>query len=483
MKPQDITSLSATQLSQLIHQRQISCEEVMGAYLEQIQKLNHQVNAIVSLQDEAKLIMQAQEKDQAFHHTPNKGFLYGFPLAPKDLAGTGGIPTTMGSPIFKNNLHAQDSVVVQRMRHAGGILIGKTNVPEFGLGSHTYNTLFGRTLNSYDVTKSAGGSSGGAAVALALQMLPIADGSDFGGSLRNPSAWNNVYGLRPSQGRVPSGNGQEVYYDQLPTDGPMARNVSDLAMMLAIQAGHDVRYPLSLHASPDIFKEDLFASMQGKKVGWLGNFDGYLPMDEGLLEKTQKSLTYFSAMGCEVDTVQPQFDMSELWRAWLVLRAFVTGSKLLPLYQNPAQCDLLKPEAIWEIEQSLALSANAVYNASVTRSAWTKELNRLLTIYDVLVLPSAQVFAFDANMDWPKKIAGQTMDTYHRWMEVVIGPTLAGLPVLAVPAGMENGVPFGIQLIGKPQGEFALLQMGYAWERSTPFAQMQPTLLKGSTIA
>jgi amidase len=183
-------------------------------------------------------------------------------------------------------------------------------------------------------------------------------------------------------------------------------------------------------------------------------------------------------MGCAVESVSPQFDMSELWRAWSVLRAFVTGSKLLPLYQNPAQRDLLKPEAIWEIEQSLALPANAVFSASVTRTAWTKELNRLLTIYDVLVLPSAQVFAFDAKIDWPKMIAGQTMDTYHRWMEVVIGPTLAGLPVLAVPAGMEHGVPFGIQLIGKPQGEFALLQMGFAWERSTPFAQMQPTLLK-----
>jgi amidase len=478
MSDRNITSLSAIELSKLIHQRTVSCEEVMRAYLQQIHRNNHIVNAIVSLQDEEQLLQQARNKDQQFYEVVNKGFLYGFPLAPKDLAGTRGIPTTMGSPIFKNNIHAQDSIVVERMRASGGILIGKTNVPEFGLGSHTYNQLFGTTLNSYDQTKSAGGSSGGAAVALALHMLPIADGSDFGGSLRNPSAWNNVYGLRPSQGRVPSGTGMEVYYDQLPTDGPMARNVSDLARMLAIQAGHDPRYPLSLQSPPTIYQQSLEAKMTGKRVGWLGDFGGYLPMEDGLLDQSTKSLTYFEAMGCVVEQVIPQFDMHQLWQAWLVLRAFVTGGKLMSLYQNPEQRAQLKPEAIWEIEQSFALKASEVFQASVIRTAWTKELQRLFQTYDVLVLPSAQVFAFDANQTWPKAIAGHAMDTYHRWMEVVFGPTLAGLPVLAIPAGFHQGVPFGLQLIGKPQGELELLQMGFAWEQSTPFAQVKPSLIQ-----
>jgi len=478
MSDRNITSLSAIELSKLIHQRTVSCEEVMRAYLQQIHRNNHIVNAIVSLQDEEQLLQQARNKDQQFYEVVNKGFLYGFPLAPKDLAGTRGIPTTMGSPIFKNNIHAQDSIVVERMRASGGILIGKTNVPEFGLGSHTYNQLFGTTLNSYDQTKSAGGSSGGAAVALALHMLPIADGSDFGGSLRNPSAWNNVYGLRPSQGRVPSGTGMEVYYDQLPTDGPMARNVSDLARMLAIQAGHDPRYPLSLQSPPTIYQQSLEAKMTGKRVGWLGDFGGYLPMEDGLLDQSTKSLTYFEAMGCVVEQVIPQFDMHQLWQAWLVLRAFVTGGKLMSLYQNPEQRAQLKPEAIWEIEQSIALKASEVFQASVIRTAWTKELHRLFQTYDVLVLPSAQVFAFDANQTWPKAIAGHAMDTYHRWMEVVFGPTLAGLPVLAIPAGFHQGVPFGLQLIGKPQGELELLQMGFAWEQSTPFAQVKPSLIQ-----
>ena len=477
MNNKDLISLSAIALSNLIHQRQVSCKEVMLAYLEQIHKFNPRVNAIVSLLPDEQLIDLANEKDDQFHQIEDLGFLYGFPLAPKDLAGTSGIPSTMGSPIFRNNTHAQDAVVVERMRAAGGILIGKTNVPEFGLGSHTYNTLFGTTLNSYDLSKSAGGSSGGAAVALALNMLPIADGSDFGGSLRNPSAWNNVYGLRPSLGRVPSGNGLEVYYDQLPTDGPMAKNVSDLAMMLSIHSGFDPRYPLSLKESPQIFQQSLESSMQGKKIAWLADFNAYLPMEAGLLKACEDSLHYFNDMGCSVEFVTPQFEMQKLWKAWLDLRAFVTGGKLLPLYQNPEQRKLFKPEAIWEIEQSLTLKASDVFAASMTRTAWIRELQRLFNTYDALVLPSAQVFAFDANLTWPKEIAGRTMDTYHRWMEVVIGPTLAGVPVLSLPAGFHQGVPFGLQLIGKPQGELEILKMGFVWEQATPFAQTKSPLL------
>ena len=483
MNKKEITSLTAIALSQLIHQRQISCKEVMLAYLEQIRELNPRVNAIISMLPEDQLIRLAQDKDDQFHQVSHPGFLYGFPLAPKDLAGTRGLASTMGSPIFRNNMNAQDSVAVQRMRAAGGILIGKTNVPEFGLGSHTYNTVFGTTLNSYDQSKSAGGSSGGAAVALALNMLPISDGSDFGGSLRNPSAWNNVYGLRPSLGRVPSGTGSEVYYDQLPTDGPMAKNISDLAMMLSIHAGHDARYPLSLKESPTVYQQSLEAPMQNKKIAWLADFNGYLPMEEGLLAACEKSLSYFDTMGCKVERVTPQFDMQQLWHSWLVLRAFVTGGKLMPLYQNPEQRKLLKPEAIWEIEQSLALKASDVFHASLIRTAWNHELQRLLSTYDALVLPSAQVFAFDANCHWPQEIAGRKMDTYHRWMEVVIGPTLAGLPVVSLPAGFHEGVPFGMQLIGKPQGEFEILQIGFAWEQATPFASVQSPLLKSSSVA
>ena len=474
----EIIGFNAIELSRRIQSRQLSCEEVMRAYLDQIHRLNPLVNAIISQVPDDLLIAQAKAKDQQFHQTEHKGFLYGMPLAPKDLTATKGIPTTLGSPIFKNQTNAADSIIVERMRAAGGILIGKTNVPEFGLGSHTYNTVFGTTLNSYDQTKSAGGSSGGTSVALALQMLPIGDGSDFGGSLRNPAAWNNIYGLRPSLGRVPLGPSAENFYDQFSTEGPMARTVADLAMMLSIQAGHDARAPLSLKESPHIFTQGLDADMKGKKVGWMGNYAGYLPMEDGLIEQSEKALQYFGQMGCVVESVLPQFEMSQLWQSWLTLRAFVTGGKLISLYQNPEHRAMLKPEAIWEIEQSLHLKAADIYAASVTRSAWTKELRRLLQIYDVLVLPSAQVFAFDAQWTWPKTIAGTSMDTYHRWMEVVIGATLSSLPAFNIPAGFHDGVPIGLQLIGQPQGEFALLQMGHAWEQVTPFKNQRPALLQ-----
>lgn len=478
MSQKAITSLTATELSQNIHMRKISCLEVMQAYLEQIQKMNLAVNAIISMLPEKDLLAHAKLKDEIFHQVPNKGFLYGFPLAPKDLTGTKGIVTAMGSPIFKHQVNAQDSIVVERMKASGGILIGKTNVPEFGLGSHTYNTVFGTTLNSYDPSKSAGGSSGGTAVALSLDMLPIGDGSDFGGSLRNPSAWNNVYGLRPSIGRVPLGPTQEFFFDQFSTEGPMAKNITDLAMMLSIQAGHDTRSPLSLRQDPNIFTQALDAHLKGKKIAWMGDLGGYLPMEKGVLEQSCASLKYFEQIGCAIEEVVPQFDMAALWKSWLVLRAYSTGGRLMPLYKNLEHRKLLKPEAIWEVEQSLHLTAHDIYAASVTRTSWTKELNRLLQYFDALVLPSAQVFAFDQQIDWPKSIDGNTMDTYHRWMEVVIGATLAGLPVLAIPAGFHLGVPFGLQVIGKPAGEFELMQLGFGWEKVTPFQHHRSPLLQ-----
>ena len=228
MDPKSIVQLNANELSQKIHQREISCTEVMTAYLEQIDQMNPKVNAIVSRVDSDILLNQALQKDQEFHRV-ERGWMYGFPLAPKDLTMTIGITSTLGSPIFQHQVPKHDSIVVERMRSAGAIMIGKTNIPEFALGSHTYNPVYGTTLNAYDQTKSAGGSSGGAAVALALQMMPVADGSDMGGSLRNPAGWNNIYGFRPSRGRVPAGPASEVYFEQLATEGPMARNVEDLA--------------------------------------------------------------------------------------------------------------------------------------------------------------------------------------------------------------------------------------------------------------
>lgn len=473
-----IIELTAKELSQQIAKKEVSCVEVMGAYLAQIQIYNPQVNAIVSQLSHEVLMTEASAKDTALAKGDYQGVLHGLPIAPKDLTATKGIATTLGSPLLKDQTNVSDSIMVERMRANGAIFIGKTNVPEFGLGSHTYNSLFGTTLNAFDDTKTAGGSSGGAAVSLALKMLPLADGSDFGGSLRNPAAWNNVYGLRPSRGRVPAGVSPEAYYDQFSTEGPMARNVPDLAMLLSVQAGYDQRAPLSLREDPTIFGQNLEANMAGRKIAWLGNYQNYLPMEEGLLGSLETALPYFKDLHVELDTAHVDFPLEKLWDCWLILRAFIVGGKLAGLYQNPANRGLMKPEAIWEIEQSHRYSANDVYFASVIRTSWYRAIMQLFDRYDYLLLPAAQVTPFDSQLDWPKTIAGQTMDTYHRWMEVVIGPTMAGLPVLSIPAGIKDGLPMGLQLIGKPQAEWALLQMGYAWQQATPFASYQAARLR-----
>lgn len=476
MSTHPIIQWTAIELSKAIHAREVSCVEVMQAYLDRIDLCNPKVNAIVSMPNRETLIAQAKQMDEKFSKKENLGWMAGFPLAPKDLTATAGIPTTLGSPNLRNNVTKHDSIVVERMKKSGAILIGKTNVPEFGLGSNTYNSVFGTTLNAYDQTKTSGGSSGGAAVALALNMLPVADGSDMGGSLRNPAAWNNVYGMRPSRGRVPFGPSPEVFFEQLGTEGPMAKNVQDLAMLLSVQAGYDPRAPLSLDESPEIFAQKLDADFKKAKIGWLGDFNGYLPMESGLLAELEKTLPYFSQIGCQVEQVNPEFNMAKLWDCWLKLRAFLVAGKLKVFYGNPQYRTLMKPEAVWEAEQATKLTALSLYEASEIRSAWAYEMNRLFQTYDFLVLPSTQVFAFEASTHWPKKINDVEMDTYHRWMEVVIGPTLAGLPVVNVPAGFDSsGVPIGLQIIGKPRADLSVLQFGAAWQAVTPYAQKNPS--------
>jgi len=472
---QTITQWSALELSRAITQRQVSCVEVMRAYLARIENLNPQCNALVSLQPAETLLQQAQEKDRQLATAQKNGdavgWMHGFPQAPKDLSNTAGIVTTLGSPIFKNNIPAQNSIGVERLLAAGAILIGKSNTPEFGLGSHTYNRVFGTTRNAFNSSKSAGGSSGGAAVALALDMLPVADGSDMMGSLRNPAAWNNVFGFRPSLGRVPGGPAPDIFYQQFGCEGPMARNVPDLAMLLSTQAGYDARMPLSLKQDPGIFRQSLDADFKGARIGWLGDFGGYLPMQPGVLDVCKQALTHFASIGCTVDAAVPDYSLPQLWKTWLTLRGFVVQGINGALYADEKRRAQMKPEAVWEVENGLRLTAADVYQASIQRSSWYQALNKLFDTFDYLVLPSAQVWPFDSELDWPKEINGHKMDTYHRWMEVVIGPTLAGLPTLNVPAGFDDvtGLPMGLQIIGRPQADLSVLQIGHAYAQASGY--------------
>ena len=416
-----IVRLDAVQLSKQIRERQISCREVMVDYLDHIDGVNPQVNAIVSLQDPASLIAQAQQRDRQYARGVYLGFMHGFPHAVKDLANTAGIRTTLGSPIFRDNVPATDAIFVERLKRRGAIIIGKTNTPEFGLGSQTYNTVFGTTLNAYDQSRTAGGSSGGAAVAVALRMVPFADGSDFMGSLRNPAAWNNVIGFRPSVGRVPFGPTGEVFAQSMGYDGPIGRTVRDVAKLLSIMAGYDARAPMSLEGDFSVSARSLRRGFHGARIAFLGDLGGYLPFEPGVLELCRSAFPAFADIGAEVVDALPAFDPGRVWDSFTKLRHWLIGGLLFSFYDDPARRPLMKPEAQFEVEEMLKLTALDVYNASVARSAWYQALRAMFEDFDFLMLPSAQVFPFAADLPWPREIDGRPMDTYHRWMEVVAG--------------------------------------------------------------
>jgi len=473
-----ITALSATQLSGAVRNRDVSCKEVMVAYLERIHRYNPTYNAIVSLANDDTLLRQAEVADKALSKGEYWGWMHGMPHAVKDLADVRGFVSSSGSPLFATAVATKDSLPIERIRNAGAIFIGKTNTPEFGLGSQTYNTVFGTTRNAYNPELCAGGSSGGAAVGLAAQLLPVADGSDMMGSLRNPAAFNNVVGFRPTKGRVPGADEDaKLFFNQLATDGPMGRSVADTIKLLTTMAGYDAREPLSLRDTLPNAETFTATSLNNElRIGWLGDYGGYLPTEPGLLTLCRDAFSPLEKRGVVVEDCAPDFEPARLWETWLTLRhfAFVDSQALL---KNPAIKSQLKPEFQWEIEGSLGMTAERVVAADNARSDWYRALMTLFDRYDFLVLPTAQVFPFAAETHWPSEIDGKTMDTYHRWMEVVIGGTLAGLPVVNLPAGFDlQGRPMGIQIMGPSGADKALLEFALAYESATSLLTQRPTL-------
>jgi amidase len=439
----------------------------MAAYLDHIDRFNPQVNAIVALQDRAGLLAQAQEKDAELARGAPVGPLHGFPFAVKDLAPVKGIPVTMGSPILKDNVPAADSVMVARIRTSGAIFVGKTNTPEFGFGSHTYNPVYGATLNAYDQTRSAGGSSGGAAVGLALRMLPVADGSDNAGSLRNPAGWNNVFGFRTSYGRVPA-EGRDPFMPNMAVAGPMARNVPDLALLLSVQAGYDPRAPLSIAGDGAAFRGLLARDFNGARIAWTGDWGGSVPHAPDVLDVCTAALKTFEQIGCTVEEAQPDFPVEPLWTAYRALRAWYAAGPLMAYYRDPATRALLKPEAVFEIESALKLSALDITAASTVRAQWYEAVRQFFMRYDFFLAPTAQLFPFDAAIHWPTEVAGEKMETYLEWQKGMIAVTMAGLPALAVPAGFNAaGLPMGLQIAGPNQSELACLQLAHAYDLAT----------------
>ena len=466
MNNEPITSLDADALSGAIHARTLSCRDVMAAYLQRIHTLNPRFNAIVNLAPEGALLHQAEECDAELARGESRGWMHGFPQAIKETSHAAGFPSTLGSPLLKDAVPTQDSLMTARMKAAGCIVVGKTNMPEFGLGSHTFNELFGATPNAWDATRSAGGSSGGAAVALALRLLPVADGSDFMGSLRNPAGWNHIFGMRPSQGRVPAWPVQDVWVAQLGSDGPMGRTVRDVARLLQVQAGHDPRVPLSIREPLAAFTGD--SSLRGLRVGWLGDLGGHLAVEPGILPVCEAALAKFEADGAIVEPMPLGFSPDALWHAWLVWRRALVASRLAPFIAKDGARAQIKAEALWEYDEAKSLGFAEFMQASVVRSAFHAHMLSLFERFDVLALPCAQVWPFPLEQRWPRRIAGREMDTYHRWMETTLYATFAGLPAISVPAGFDptGRWPMGLQLIGAPQGDAALLEVAAAYERT-----------------
>ncbi|MGW0802913.1 amidase [Nonomuraea sp. NPDC002799] len=450
--------VTATELARLIRTRQVSAVEVLQAHLDRIEQVNPRVNAIVTLVAE-----RALDAAKAADAAEPAGPLHGVPVAHKDLVDTAGIRTTYGSPLFAGNVPAEDALIVKRLRAAGAITLGKTNTPEFGTGSHTVNEVFGATRNPYDLSKSAGGSSGGAAAALAAGMVPLADGSDMGGSLRNPASFCNVVGLRPTPGRVPSPSDTAAWYT-LSVQGPMARTVEDATLLLSAIAGFDRRSPLSIK---EVFTPEPEQGVAGLRVAWSPDLGG-LPVDARTAAVTATAPAVFERLGARVEQVE--LDLSEAedafrtYRAWHYALSFgaLTG---------------LGPNTAWNVEQGRKVTGADLARAEQARSRLYQRMAGFFDTYDVLIAPVSQVPPFPVEQPYVEEINGERLPDYLAWMRSAYWISVLHAPAASVPAGFtEDGLPVGVQIIGRPFEDARVLRVAHAFEQATRHADRHPPL-------
>ena len=453
----------------MIRERQISAAEVMEAHLTRIERVNPALNAIVTLvADDAR--QAARQADTLLASGATPGPLHGLPVAHKDLVPTKGIRTTFGSPIFADFIPGEDALVVQRLHAAGAITVGKTNTPEFGAGSQTFNEVFGPTRNPYNVEMTCGGSSGGAAVALATGMVPLADGSDMGGSLRNPASFCNVVGLRPSPGRVAVWPSRTGSFPSPSVSGPMARTVADVGLMLSVLAGPDDRDPCSLDQSGAPFAQPLGRDVAGCHVAWSPDLGG-LPVDHRVSTVIEAQQDVFKSLGCVVEDATPDLsDADEIfhtWRAWYCELAF---GELLETHR--AQ---IKDTVIWNIEAGRDLSGPQLGRMARMMGTLQERVRVFMERYDYLVLPVSQVPPFDVATPYVTEINGEELDTYIDWMRSCYYISVTGLPAISVPCGFTpDGLPVGIQIVGRHRDELSLLHMAYAFEQATRVGNQRP---------
>jgi amidase len=465
-----ICFMSAMEMARLIRAKKLSAREALAAHLKQIERVNPKVNAIVTLVPEMAADAAAKA-DEMQAHKETLGPLHGLPVAHKDLLETRGIRTTYGSPLFKDFIPAEDNIVVERMRRAGAIIIGKTNVPEFGAGSQTFNKVFGATRNPYDLTKTCGGSSGGAAVSLACGLAPVVSGTDTGGSLRNPAAFCNVVGFRPSVGRVPSPKAAFAW-STLSTSGCLGRSVADLAYVLSTIAGPDSRAPLSINEPGELFARPLDRSFKGVHVAWFKDLGG-VPFDPRVRAVVDGHRKTFESLGCIVEQAEPDFAPAEI--AFRVLRALGSANTYgAQLHDHP---DAFKDTLKGEIEEGLRLTGMDVARAETAHAQLWRGFQAFLEKYEYFVLPTTQLPAFDVDTPYPTEIAGVKFDNYIDWMKSCWYISATGNPAASVPGGYTpEGLPVGVQIVGRNKEDFSVLQIAHAFEQATDYGMKRPSI-------
>jgi amidase len=472
----EICFMPVTELVQRIRAKELSALEVMEAHLAQIDRVNPKVNAIVTRVPAEQILAQARAADEDLAGGKETGPLHGLPIAHKDLVPTRDLRTTLGSPIFKDDVPDHDGLIVERLKNAGAITIGKTNTPEFGAGSQTYNEVFGKTLNPYDPTKTCGGSSGGAAVALACGMLPLADGSDMGGSLRNPGNFCNIVGFRTSPGRVPLWPRLAGGFP-IPVQGPMARTVQDSALMLSAIAGPDPRAPISIAEPGNLFIRTLDRDFNGVRIAWSKDL-GELPVDPRVTQVLESQRHVFEDLGCIVEEGQPDFsgadEIFKVWRAWGFELQF---AELLKSHR-----ELMKDSVIWNIEQGQKLTGPELGRAEVQRTELYHRVRKFMKHHEFLICPVNQVPPFDINQRWIEEINGVKMTTYIDWMKSCYYITITGLPAISVPCGFTpEGLPVGMQIVGRHNDDFGVLQLAHAFEQATGVWKRRPPVVESDT--
>jgi amidase len=464
--------LSATELAQMIRLKKVAAREVMAAHLAQIERVNPAVNALVTVVAE-QAMEQAHLADEALARGTPLGPLHGLPVAHKDLHETKGLRTTYGSPLFRDFIPAQDAIIVERIKQAGAITVGKTNTPEFGAGSQTFNTVFGRTLNPYDLTKTCGGSSGGAAVALACGMVPLAGGSDMGGSLRNPASFCNVVGLRPAPGRVPTWS-RTAAWSTLSVDGPMGRTVADVAFLLSVIAGPDRRSPIAIDEPGQRFAAALDRDFSGARVAWAGDLGG-LPFDAQVRGIVDGQRVTIEALGCRVEDAEPDFTGAD--EVFKVLRAWLFEARYADLVVTARS--QIKDTVIEEVERGARLTGQQVSRAEVQRTQLYDRVRIFFDVHEFLVLPTVQVPPFDARRPYVTEIQGQAMHSYIDWMRSCYYISTVGHPAISVPCGFtQEGLPVGIQIVGRHRDEWGVLQLAHAFEQATGFGRRRPPVVR-----